>query len=213
MAQTHTLSQAASVQMAKPKNQGHRCSEDSKQAILSAVLELAKEMPLPDITVEAIARRAGVGKTRIYKWWPRKAYVAANAFAERVNRTVSIRDSACAERDLKEYLSAMSRFYASPATRILVQYVAEGQSDGELVLLSHECFLEPRREWVGIILDRAVNRGEISVGLDRELVLDLIFGSAIYRLITHRTVFEPETAAAVVTTLFRGLGNKHLRTC
>jgi AcrR family transcriptional regulator len=213
MAQIRTLTQAVSVQMAEPKNHGRRRSEDSKQATFSAVLELTKEMPLRDITIEAIARRAGVGKATIYKWWPSKAYVALDAFSERLNRTVSIPDTGCAERDFKEYFSAMSRFYASPAGRILGQFVAEGQSDGEFALLFRERFLKPRREWVGVILDRAVNRGEISVGFDRELVLDLIFGSAIYRLMTHRTVFDPETAAAIVATLFRGLGNKHLRAC
>ena len=58
------------------KGRGRQRCEHSKKAILSAVLALLHKMPLRDVTIEGIARKAGVGKATIYKWWPSKAHVA-----------------------------------------------------------------------------------------------------------------------------------------
>jgi AcrR family transcriptional regulator len=190
------------------KNRGRHRSEKSKRAILSAVLDLARETPLRDITIEAIAQRAGVGKATIYKWWPSKAYVALDAFVGNLSRQVPIPDTGSAERDFKEQLYALSKFYVSPAGRILAQFIAEGQSDSEFASLFRERFLKPRRELVGVILDRAIKRGEIARSLDRELILDLIYGPAIYRLLTKRAPLNRQAADAIISTLFRGLSNK-----
>jgi AcrR family transcriptional regulator len=192
----------------KAKSRGRQRSEESKQAILSAVLDLARDTVLRDITVEAIAQRAGVGKATIYKWWPSKAYVALEAFSAKLNSTVSIPDTGSGEKDFRENLYSLIRFYASPAGHILRQFLAEGASDPEFATLFRERFLKPRRERVGVIYDRAVRRGEIRAGLDRELVLDLIFGPLIYRLLTQRAPLNRRAADDIIAALFQGLRNR-----
>jgi len=69
--------------MTKSGNRGRQRCEESEEAILSATLHLLKEKPLRDITIEEIARKAGVGKATIYKWWPSKAYVAPRCVLEK----------------------------------------------------------------------------------------------------------------------------------
>jgi AcrR family transcriptional regulator len=194
--------------MGKPGGRGRQRSEESREAILAATLHLLKEVPLREMTIEEIARRAGVGKATIYKWWPNKAYVALDAFLHKINRMVPDPDTGSAERDLKEQLHSFIRFYTSRAGRIYGQFLAEAQSDREFALLFRERFLKPRRESVGAIFDRAVKRGEIDSDLDRELVLDLIYGSAVYRVIVLQAPFDRERAEATISTLFRGLSNK-----
>ena len=190
------------------KNRGRQRSEESKEAILTATLHLLKEKPLRNITIEEIARKACVGKATIYKWWPSKAYVALDAFLGKMNRMVPTPDTGSAERDFKEQLHSLITFYASPTGRIFGQFLAEGQSDREFAALFRERFLKPRREVVGVIFDRAVKRGEIDRNLDRELVLDLIYGPAIFRLMVEHAPLDREVAEAIISALFRGLGNK-----
>lgn len=187
------------------KGPGRQRSEESEDAILCATLELLKRKPLRDISIEEIARNAGVGKATIYKWWPSKAYVALDAFLRKMNRMVPNPDTGSAETDLKEQLQYLIAFYTSPTGRIYGQFLAEAQSDSDFATLLRERFLKPRREIVGVIFDRAVQRGEIDGSLDRDLMLDLIYGPIIYRLLVLQAPFERERVAAMVSALFRGL--------
>jgi AcrR family transcriptional regulator len=195
---------------AQPKTRGRKRSETSREAILSATLHILKEVPLRDLTIEEIARRAGVGKATIYKWWSSKACVALDAYSDNIARLVPTPDTGSAENDFKIQLNALFRFYASPSGKLFTQFLAEGQSDPEFARLFRERFVGPRREVVGVIFDRAVQRGEIGPNLDRELVLDMIYGPAIYRLMARHAPLERDIADALISTLFRGLRDKSL---
>ena len=193
--------------MTELKSRGRQRSSESEQAILTATLQLLKEKPLRDITIEAIARKAGVGKMTIYKWWPSKAYVALDAFRKTMNKMVVIPDTGDAERDLTELLHSIMRFYSSSTGRIFGQFLAESQSDPKFAALFRERFLKPRREAAGEVLDRAIKRGEIDHTLDREVVLDLIFGPMVLRLMVgHGSLNKPD-ADAMISTLLRGIGS------
>lgn len=190
-----------------PKIRGRQRSEESEEAILCATLQLLKKKTLRDITIEEIARKARVGKATIYKWWPSKAYVALDAFLRKMNRMVPNPDTGSAETDLKEQLQYLIAFYTSPTGHIYGQFLAEAQSDRDFAMLLRERFVKPRREIVGVIFDRAVQRGEIDRKLNRDLLLDLIYGPVIYRLLVIQAPFERERADAMVSALFRGIGS------
>lgn len=197
--------QAASGVTNDSKRPGRQRSEESEEAILSAVIQLLRKKPLRDISIEEIAREAGVGKATIYKWWPSKAYLAFDAFSKRLKEMVPIRDTGNAERDFKEQLYALFAFFDTPAGKLLGQFLGEGQIDEEFASLFRERFLKPRRQLVSVIFDRAVERGEIRKGLDRELVLDMIYGPGFYRMMIRRAPLGRESVDAMVSALFRGL--------
>jgi AcrR family transcriptional regulator len=203
-----TCSATAPAQITPAKSRGRQRSEESEDAILSATLQLLNQKPLEDITIEEIARNAGVGKATIYKWWPSKAYVALDSFLRKMNRMVPTPDTGSAESDFKEHLHYLATFYTSPTGRIFGQFLAAAQSDSEFAVLFRERFIRPRREIAGILFDRAVKCGEIDRTLDRDLVLDLIYGPVIYRLLVMQTPLGREKADALVSVLFRGLGNR-----
>ncbi len=52
----------------------------AEASILKATLFLLERKPLRKVTVDAIAKRAGVSKATIYKWWPNKQLVALDAY-------------------------------------------------------------------------------------------------------------------------------------
>jgi AcrR family transcriptional regulator len=194
--------------MTELKSRGRQRSSESEEAILTATLHLLKEKPLRDITIEAIARKAGVGKMTIYKWWPSKAYVALDAFRKTTNKIVPIPDTGDVERDLAELLRLNMSFYSSSTGRIFGQFLAESQSDPEFAALFRDRFLKPRREAVGEFLDRAMKRGEIDHRLDREVLLDLIFGPMVFRLMAGHGPLNKTAADAMISTLLRGIGSR-----
>jgi len=196
------------MEVSASKSRGRQRSEKSEDAILCATLQLLKTRPLRDITIEEIARNAGVGKATIYKWWPSKAYVALDAFLRKMNRMVPNPDTGSAKTDLKEQIHYLATFYTSPTGRIFGQFLAEAQSDPEFARLLRERFMMPRREIAGAIFDRGVNRGEIDETLDKDLVLDLLYGPVMYRLLIVQDSFGRNRVDNLVSTLFRGLGGR-----
>jgi len=192
----------------KAKYRGRPRSEESEEAILAATVQLLTEKPLRDISMEEIARKAGVGKATIYKWWPSKTYLALDAFLRNMNRRVPAFDTGSVKTDIQEQLRWVIAFYKNPAGHILGQFVAEAQFDKEFAALFRERFLKPRREAVGVIFDRGVRRGEIDQNLDRELVLDLIYGPALYRMMVGHAPLDRNVAERIISTLFGGVGSK-----
>jgi len=189
----------------EPKQRGRQRSEESEEAILSAITALLKDKPLRDISIEEIARKAGVGKATIYKWWPSKAYIAFDAFSRRLKEMVPICDTGSAERDFKQQLRSLFAFFDTPAGLVLRHFVAEGQVDEEFASLFRDRFIKPRRETIGVIFDRAVERGQIRRGLDREVVLDLIYGPGFYRMLIRHEPLTRNTVDEMVAALFQGL--------
>jgi AcrR family transcriptional regulator len=196
---------STSLASPKPKHRGRQRSEESEEAILSAITALLKNKPLRDISIEEIARTAGVGKATIYKWWPSKAYIAFDAFSKKLEEMVPICDTGSAERDFKEQVRSLLAFFDTPAGLVMRHFLAEGQVDPEFASLFRERFIKPRREVIGVIFDRAVERGQIRRGLDREVVLDLIYGPGFYRLLIRHEPLERTTVDEMISALFRGL--------
>ena len=65
---------------------------------MDAVYELLQHKSVRDLTIEEVARRAGVGKPTIYRWWPSKAALVMDMFEERVVPQYGVpRDDATAE--------------------------------------------------------------------------------------------------------------------
>lgn len=63
-----------------------RRSEKSRVAIINATRDLARERGFADLTIEAVAARAGVGKQTIYRWWPSRPALVADVLLEDADR-------------------------------------------------------------------------------------------------------------------------------
>jgi AcrR family transcriptional regulator len=194
--------------MTESKTRGRQRSSESEEAILTATLQLLKEKPLREITIEAIARKAGVGKMTIYKWWPSKVYVALDAFRKTINKMIVAPDTGDTERDLAELLRSSMSSYSTATGRIFGQFLAEAQTDPDFAALFRERFMKPRREATREILNRAVQRGEIDPMLDQETIMDMIFGPMVFRLMAGHGPLNKSEADAMISILLRGIRSK-----
>ncbi len=72
---------------------GRPRSEKARQAILRSTLKLLGENGFSDLTIEEVAGRAAVGKATVYRWWPNKGALIADAFASSTKRKLHFPDT------------------------------------------------------------------------------------------------------------------------
>jgi AcrR family transcriptional regulator len=189
----------------EPRARGRQRSIEAEASILKAALHLLERKPLRQVTADAIARRAGVSKATIYKWWPNKSLVALDAYLGGMTERVSMPDTGCAETDFTLQLQSVMAFYKSPLGRLFCQFIAEGQSDPGFLALFRERFLYARRDAARVMWKRGVERGEIREEIDSEIVLDLIYGPMIFRLLAGHGSLSEREAETMVEAVFGGL--------
>jgi AcrR family transcriptional regulator len=194
---------ALAPRAAKPR--GRRRSVEAERAILKAALYLLERQPLRKVTADAIARRAGVSKATIYKWWPNKSLVALDAYLAGMTEQVVMPDTGSAELDFTRQLKSVMAFYTSSLGKLFCQFLAEGQSDPVFLALFRERFLYVRRNAARVMWQRGVDRGEIRKDVDGDIVLDLIYGPMIFRLLAGHGLFGDRESEAIVEAVFGGL--------
>ena len=182
---------------------GRPRSERSHQAIVVATLELLAEQGFQQLTMEQVARRAGVGKATIYRRWPAKADLVKDAIRY-FSAELPLPDTGTLAGDyaeLSKALLAVSR--DRNAALLMPRLLSEVAQDEEMHAVFSEWLVEPRRAVLRTILRRAIDRGELREDADPELLIDMIVGPVIYRFIitggdmTAAAGYAPLVLAAV----------------
>jgi AcrR family transcriptional regulator len=171
---------------------GRPRSEQSHQAILRSTLKLLRQPGgFPDLSIEAVAADAKVSKATVYRWWPTKAALVADAFSASVEQELQFPDTGSLRGDVAQQMRRVIRLFRSPRGKIVAALLAGGQSDAELIEAFRERFLWPKRRQAYKTLERAIDRGELPVGSDLDLLLDSLYGPIYMRfLIRHAELTE-----------------------
>jgi AcrR family transcriptional regulator len=192
-----------------PAPRGRPRSERSHQAILDAANQILEERGFVDLTIDEVAQRAGVSKTTIYRRWPTKGTLVFEAFwADFLNRqplpnTGSLRGDLLAA--LRGWIKAVK---GTVTGRTLAGLIAEVQRDPELGEVWRERFIGPVRAQHRVMIDRAMERGEVSAEADSDVLLDLLYGAAYHRLLQSHLPLTDSFAQAVVDVVVAG-ANAH----
>jgi AcrR family transcriptional regulator len=189
----------------EPKARGRHRSVEAEASILRATLYLLERKPLRQVTMDAIAQRAGVSKATIYKWWPNKSLVAFDAYLRGMTDRVAMPDTGSAETDFAVQLKSVTNFYKSSLGKLFCQFIAEGQSDPGFLALFRDRFLYVRRDSARAMWRRGVDRGEIRKEIDGEIVLDLIYGPMVFRLLAGHGSLNDRESEAMIEAIFGGL--------
>ena len=189
-----------------PAPRGRPRSERAHQAILDAANELLEERGFVDLTIDEIAQRAGVSKTTIYRRWPTKGTLVFEAFsADFLNRQPRP-DTGSLRGDLLASLRAWIRVNKGTVKgRTLVGLIAEVQRDPELAEIWREDVIAPVRARHRTIVERAIDRGEVTPDTDPDVVLDMVYGPAYHRLLQSHLPLTDRFAQAVVDTVVAGV--------
>lgn len=170
----------------KPKR-GRPRSIESHQAILETTLSLLAEVGFDAMSIEAIANRAGVGKTTIYRRYAGKEELVAAAI-ESIREEVVIADTGSLWGDLDAIIENAAQTTLSPLGRQAVaMIITSASTNSQFAQLYWKTYLQPRRRAFSVVIDRAKARNEVKNDLDPGLVFDVMSGTMLYARIFQPT--------------------------
>jgi AcrR family transcriptional regulator len=176
------------------KQVGRPRSEESRAAILDATWELLKTTSLRDLSIEAIARESGVGKTTIYRWWPNKAAVVMDAFFEKLLPEIQFPQGLSATEAITQQMQSLINAFAGDYGRIVAQIIAEGQACPETLANYRDRFIYQRRTAAKTIILQGIENGEFDSMLDPELAIDILYGAIYFRLLVGHLPLDQKFA-------------------
>lgn len=186
-----------------------RRNKQAHEAILAAAERLLDQRGYMNVTVEAIATDAGVGKQTIYRWWRSKADIYMELYAVLARRDIHLPDTGAVDRDLCELLDQLFKLFnhtaAGPA---LAGLVAESQSNPDLGEFLFAELVTSRRKLYRQLLQRGIRRGEIHPELDIEMAVDILCGPVWYRLLLGHAPLHRRFAENFIRELMNGFAKR-----
>jgi AcrR family transcriptional regulator len=183
---------------------GRPRSEQARVAILGSALRLLGKNGFSDLTIEDVAAHAEVGKATVYRWWPNKAALIADAFASSTTRKLHFPDTGSLYSDMSQQMRQLIKIFRSRRGRIVSAMLAGGQSDRELISAFRERFLWPRRREAYTTLRRGIQRGELSKDVDMDLILDSLYGPIYMRFLIRHANLTPDFVDHLCKLVIRG---------
>lgn len=179
-------------------------------AILDSAWDQLLEGGATDFTYEAVATRAGTSRPVLYRRWPQREHLLKAAIrhgGSKVHRPTP--DTGSLRGDMISLLSDMNRtaedFLALLTGHLELMHTAERMTPHEI----RELYLSDRPQRMRVVIDRAVERGEIDPERATDLVLAVPADLVRERLLlTHRKVSRAEVEA-IIDEVFLPLVSPH----
>ncbi len=151
------------------------------EAIFAATAELIGERGYEGFSMAAVAERAGVAKTTVYRRWPTRSHLVLETMTSVM--PVSLIDSGDLRADLLSLARTLAAALRAPGTQRLVAELALAATERpELADALQQVFTQ-RRTLALATLRRAQASGELRPGIDPELVIDQLSGALHYRML------------------------------
>lgn len=161
-------------------------------AILDATLAGVAEVGYDRLSMDAVASRAGVGKAAIYRRWPSKAVVVADAIAHWRRRLGPLEppNTGSLRGDIDALVAATPELNDADVQmiRVVVGVATAAMGDPVLAAALDDLVLSTPRHVIRAVLDHAVARGDIPAGRDLSLIPDVALGLNVVRVITGRPI-------------------------
>jgi len=172
----------------------------SRHAVLEAALALMVERGVSATTIDAVAERSGVAKTTIYRQWPNRHALLADAWSA-IPPPELPSLSGVLDRDLVALTVAINQRLSHPPMSVLLpDLLAATERDPAFVVVHDRLLRARRRPLLGVVID-AVAAGELPAGTDAELLVSLLLGPLLYR----RVIVQQPAPEAFVEQVVRSV--------
>lgn len=193
------------TQIAPQRSPGRPRLPETDESILNAAFAELCQSGYHGLTVDAVARRAGVGKPTVYRRYPGKRELASAALGSGLSNPVAV-DTGTLQGDMAEMLDADIGWLRGPEGAPLVgALLAERERDPWLADLLRREVVRPRQAQYAAAIERAIRRGEVNQRTNASLVAMTLWGSLLAAILSGATP-NRRGMQALTETLIQGIG-------
>ncbi|WP_433563052.1 TetR/AcrR family transcriptional regulator [Nocardia sp. CA-151230] len=182
-----------------------------RQAVLDATLEVLADNGFDQLSIGAVATRAGVHESSIYRRWKTRERLIFDAMLEHSAENLPVPDTGSLRTDLIAFNRSMVAIVDSPLGTMLGRAMASASDNPELAESRAE-FWRIRLDGARVMLDRAIERGELETAPDPWLVLEILTAPIHFRKLLTREPLSDDYAERVVDLVLNGLLSADERT-
>ncbi len=162
---------------------GRVLQDDVTEAIESAFFAELADVGYGRLSIDAVARRAAVGKAAVYRRWRSKLDMTVALVSKTAVAAIDVPDTGSLRGDIRQYLYNGRDFLSHRLVRRIVpDMLAESIRNPELGEVLAQAVREPRRIKAVELFERAAARGELPQDADLDLAMDLLGGALYWRL-------------------------------
>lgn len=179
------VTQMTAAPKEKAQSKGRPRSEKSRKNILKATNALLLHMSVQELSIEAIAKKAKVGKTTIYRWWPNKAAVVMDALISQPGLAAPLPTPRNNAEAITLQLEKLIRMLDSNNGDTIAQLFSEAQASTEARNIFTGSFLSPLVDALQYSLVQGIEEKEFRSSLDTKQTIDMLCGPIFFRLMAH----------------------------
>jgi AcrR family transcriptional regulator len=186
----------------KPAPVGSRCRGRPKNEridleVVAAVLKGLRLRGYRGVTMEGVARQVKRARTSLYRRWPSKRHLVADAVVAELGAQPAP-DTGSLRKDLKAAVGTLLNGFAGPLGKALPGLVADMAHDPVLARMIREKVLVARRRSIRAAFERGVARGESGRGFDIEILIDMLTGPFYFRALFGHLPATPAMVNTIV---------------
>ena len=176
-------------------------------AIRRALMQELAAVGYGRLSIEAVARRAGVSKTAIYRRWSSKLDLVLEIVAAAAQGKLPALDTGTLRGDLALLFQAVAHALRHPlASQIIPDLLAEAARNPSIDETLRQVLHARQQEIGGRLVTSAVQRGELPADTDPDAAIDLIVGPLYWRLAIARLPLTDRYLDNLVESVAAGLG-------
>ncbi len=175
------------------------------RAVIRATFEELAEVGFAALSIDDVAKRAGVNKTTVYRRWPTKADLVTTALLALPEEYFTMPNTGTIRGDVTEIAEKVARIFRSFEGRAMMRLLF---FEGRLTQLAHvEAHYEARRQATGMpaVVNRAIARGELPVGFDEAMLSDVLVGTITCKVLADKVALSREYLARLVDLVIGGM--------
>jgi AcrR family transcriptional regulator len=162
-----------------------------RAVVLSATLEELAERGYEGLSFEAVATRAGVNKTTVYRRWPDRPALVLEAMLERSSATVQPPDTGSLRNDLLALAGAIATNLSSPQVLAILRTLVAASHEPAIAAAAR-LYWRTRFDLVAQVVNRGIERGELPAGSPPDMIIEALIGPLYLRALVTQEPLDEE---------------------
>jgi AcrR family transcriptional regulator len=173
--------------------------------VIAATLTELADGGYSALSLEGVARRAGVHKTTLYRRWGTREKLVLEAMLARAGERISVPDTGSVRTDLLELARTAAANAATPEVAAMARAVAAQEPHNPRLAAANQRFWAERLALDAVIVERAIERGEVAAGTDPRRAIESVLGPIHLRLLLTGEPIDRAFLEGVVDVVMDGI--------